>query len=83
MPFKKRMWTLLLAATLAGCGDYVTRSEFETYKQDIKQDGDAVDAWIAQAQQWFVWLTQNMAKICPDCDPPDVPNPVPDGEWGG
>jgi hypothetical protein len=77
-----------IAIAVSGC-DYVTQQEFQTFtsgyesfKDQIKIDGDSVDLWIAAANQWFVFLNDNISAICPDCAPPPLPpTPPPDGDW--
>lgn len=79
--------SLMAILSLAGC---VSKAEFNAYKvqmearqTSIKASGEAVDAWIAQAQLVLKFVADHSATICPACDPPAAPpSPPPDGGWG-
>jgi len=80
MWIKKFIAITLATVFLAGC--WVTTEDFEAYKARIKADGDAVEAWIAGANPWFLWMNQNIDAWCQGCSPPSPPpQPPPDGDW--
>jgi hypothetical protein len=82
MWFRKVIALALATVFLAGC--WVTTDDFDEYKARIKADGDAVEAWIAGANPWFIWMTQNIDAWCQGqgCSPPSPPpQPPPVGEW--
>jgi hypothetical protein len=75
--------TLFLTMGIAGC---VTKSEFNAYKAAIIEDGEEIERWANEAQDWMdalvVWLRQQH----PDGEPPAPPDPDPcltDCDWGG
>ncbi len=72
----------ILGILVGGC---VSQKEFKAYKQGITKDGKAVEQWIGEAQQWFLWFDTNKNLWCPGggCGTPPVPDPEPDGKWGG
>ena len=81
---RRQRWVLVTALGLAGLGmaGCVKQSEFDAFKTSVHASGEAVDAWIASAHAYLVWLHQNMATICPECAPPNPPpSPPPDGAW--
>jgi hypothetical protein len=62
--------------------NFVTKEEFQAYKDRIKADGDALDAWVAATHKWILWLNANSSTFCPGCGvPPLPPDPPPDGDW--
>lgn len=83
----ERMAVILVAGlagfAMAGCGgNYVTKQEFDEFKTSVHESGEAVDAWIASAHAYIIWLDQNMGQICQQCAPPNPPpSPPPDGAW--
>ena len=90
MWIKKILGAMMITILASGCGapdeasletHFVTRREFDDYRDRIKEDGDTVEAWVAAAHEWIVFLNDNIDVWCPDCTPPDLPPPPPDGDW--
>lgn len=90
-----RTKVLLIAAValyaFAGC-DHVEQAEFDAWKDQvetklagIKEDGDALDEWVAATNAWIMWLNNNQGLWCEGCPgtapPAPPPQPPPDGDW--
>lgn len=82
----------LVAAFLVGSfglGACVSKKEFEAYKLEqkamhdqIKVDGDNVDAWIAEVDPFLRWVFARSSVLDTSSDPPPLPPPPPpDGDW--
>ena len=80
---KPALAVAILSVLIGGC---VLQSDFDEFKAEIKQDGEAVDTWIAQVHEWIMWLDANKSQWCGEssCDTtPPPPSPPPDGCWCG
>ena len=81
MRLKKLVAAMIAAFVVSGC---VSKTEFDAYKLAVQQDGDAVEAWIADAHAYLHFIHNNIGTICPQCTPVNPPpDPPPDGDWGG
>ncbi|MDH3735310.1 MAG: hypothetical protein OEU54_17395 [Gemmatimonadota bacterium] len=79
MKLKHFFVTLFVVVSLGAC---VAQTDFDSYRERIRVQGESLEVWMEDAQEWFQWLSDNADEYCPGCDPPGVPpDPPPPGDW--